>query len=99
MLSVRELARAQGIPDWVYIYALPDERYGVITRAGVIEVRSSEDRLHPTADPVRQMHRQIGNAVPLPLATAIGRALLDAEFEAWFALPEHERLSALGFMD
>ena len=46
-------------------------------------------------DAIAQMHRQLGNAVPLPLATAIGRALLDAEFEPWFALPEHERLSLL----
>ncbi|VDC02349.1 unnamed protein product [Peniophora sp. CBMAI 1063] len=76
ILTVRELARAQGIPDWYYIYAPVDPDHGVITRAGVIE-----------------MHRQIGNAVPLPLATAIGRALLEAEFEPWYALPYHERMA------
>ncbi|VDC04221.1 unnamed protein product [Peniophora sp. CBMAI 1063] len=79
ILTVRELARAQGIPDWYHIYAPVDPDHNVITRAGVIE-----------------MHRQIGNAVPLPLATAIGRALLEAEFEPWYALSYEERMAVLG---
>jgi site-specific DNA-cytosine methylase len=29
------------------------------------------------------MHRQIGNAVPPPLADAIGKKIVDAWFEQW----------------
>ncbi|KZV63274.1 S-adenosyl-L-methionine-dependent methyltransferase [Peniophora sp. CONT] len=78
MLSIRELARAQGIPDWFHIYAPLDDRHRVITRSGVIE-----------------MHRLLGNAVPMPLSAAIGWAMLMADFEPWYALPENERWSEL----
>lgn len=30
------------------------------------------------------MHRQIGNAVPLPISIALGRELLKALFKQWF---------------
>jgi len=32
---------------------------------------------------VKTMHRQIGNAVPLPVAAALGRALREAAFKKW----------------
>ncbi|PFH48401.1 hypothetical protein AMATHDRAFT_5836 [Amanita thiersii Skay4041] len=57
MVTVRELARSQGIPDHFIFKALGDS---VVT-----------------------MHRQIGNAVPYPLAAALGRSLRDALFEKW----------------
>ncbi|KAF9444348.1 S-adenosyl-L-methionine-dependent methyltransferase [Macrolepiota fuliginosa MF-IS2] len=57
MLTVREIARAQGFPDWFVFEAYKDN---VIT-----------------------MHRQIGNAVPLPLSRALGRGLREAIFREW----------------
>ncbi|KXN85700.1 DNA (cytosine-5)-methyltransferase 1A [Leucoagaricus sp. SymC.cos] len=57
MVTVRELARAQGFPDW---FVFETHRGNVVT-----------------------MHRQIGNAVPLPLARALGRELRDVLFKEW----------------
>lgn len=57
MVSVRELARAQGFPD-DFTFQAYDKR--VVT-----------------------LHRQIGNAVPFPVATALGRELRDAVFKQW----------------
>ena len=31
------------------------------------------------------MHRQIGNAVPIPVARALGRELRDALYKKWLA--------------
>ncbi|KAK7465308.1 hypothetical protein VKT23_005287 [Stygiomarasmius scandens] len=56
ILTVRELARSQGFPDWFQFFALDEN---VIT------------------------HRHIGNAVPWPVARAIGRCFQDALFETW----------------
>lgn len=53
ILTVRELARSQGIPDWFTISGKLSDR-----------------------------HRQIGNAVPPPLASAFARCLLQARVES-----------------
>lgn len=52
ILTVRELARSQGIPDWFTISGKLSDR-----------------------------HRQIGNAVPPPLASALARCLIQARIE------------------
>ncbi|GLB43613.1 putative class I-like SAM-binding methyltransferase superfamily, C5-methyltransferase family protein [Lyophyllum shimeji] len=57
MVTVRELARAQGFPDHFVFVALD---HNVVT-----------------------MHRQIGNAVPLQIGTALGRELRLARFKNW----------------
>ncbi|KAF9566963.1 S-adenosyl-L-methionine-dependent methyltransferase [Agrocybe pediades] len=57
MITVRELARSQGFPDWFEFKAIDNS---VVT-----------------------MHRQIGNAVPLPVARALGQELRNAYFEKW----------------
>ncbi|KAI0275411.1 S-adenosyl-L-methionine-dependent methyltransferase, partial [Gloeopeniophorella convolvens] len=57
ILTVRELARSQGFPDWFIFYSLDDK--------------------------VTMMHRQVGNAVPWPVAAAIGRELREVRLEKW----------------
>ncbi|KAI0756373.1 S-adenosyl-L-methionine-dependent methyltransferase [Daedaleopsis nitida] len=57
ILSVRELARSQGFPDWFVFVALDDN--------------------------VTTMHRQIGNAVPVPVGEALGRELRESMLKRW----------------
>lgn len=40
-------------------------------------------KFHSIKNDIKDMHRQIGNAVPPPLADAIGRSLVEAWFEQW----------------
>ncbi len=40
-------------------------------------------RFYSTNDDVKDMHRQVGNAVPPPLAEAIGKKIVDAWFQHW----------------
>ncbi|KAL1715940.1 S-adenosyl-L-methionine-dependent methyltransferase [Schizophyllum commune] len=58
IVTVRELARAQGFPDW-FIFERLEE------------------------DDILTIHRQIGNAVPLPLGRALGRELRRAVMDGW----------------
>ncbi|KAJ3571618.1 hypothetical protein NP233_g3648 [Leucocoprinus birnbaumii] len=57
IVTVRELARAQGFPDW---FVFETHRGNVTT-----------------------IHKQIGNAVPLPLARALGRELGEVLLKEW----------------
>ncbi|KAL2916224.1 hypothetical protein HK105_204315 [Polyrhizophydium stewartii] len=62
VLSVRECARAQGFPDWF-----------------VFRADAGKRRDGPAGyDNVKDMYRQVGNAVPPPLARSIGMRLLEA---------------------
>ena len=65
---MRECARAQGFPD----------RYEFLPGENGIKDVSNKNNFPATvhrANGVEQMYRQIGNAVPVPLALALGRAL------------------------
>lgn len=67
IVTVRELARSQGIPD-KFVF-------------------------HAENDRVMTMHRQIGNAVPWPVAMAIGRELRKVLVKKW--LKEREDVIAV----
>ena len=85
MVTVRELARSQGFPDSFVFYSINDN---------VVTVRAARVPFHslfrgmtefgfPFLPPPNQMHRQIGNAVPWPVAAAIGRELREARLKKW----------------
>jgi len=69
IVSVRECARSQGFPDTFTFY-------GARLRAS--ESPNNAAHAHFHAGNVTSMHRQVGNAVPPPLAAALGRELKKA---------------------
>ena len=83
MVTVRELARSQGFPDSFVFYSLNDNI--VTVRATHVlfpsPLRGMTNFVFPS--PPNQMHRQIGNAVPWPVAAAIGRELREARLKKW----------------
>lgn len=46
-------------------------------------------RFYSYNDDVKTMHRQIGNAVPFPVSSALGRELREAAFKYWLASRAH----------
>ena len=81
MVTVRELARSQGFPDWFKFYCVTSD---VVKTVRSIFLTPLSDSYSSTL----QMHREIGNAVPWPVGIALGRELKEAMFKHWF---EHER--------
>ncbi|KAL1739178.1 S-adenosyl-L-methionine-dependent methyltransferase, partial [Schizophyllum fasciatum] len=70
IITVRELARAQGFPDWFIFERLVE-------------------------DDILTIHRQIGNAVPLPLGRALGRELRRAAIAYWKEEEERKRANTV----
>lgn len=80
-MSVRECARAQGFPDH-YVFKSVDTK----PQRMVDNVRICVHLLANLSDPLcllLQQVRQIGNAVPVPLALALGKALGEVLLEEW----------------
>ena len=89
VITVRELARAQGFPDDYQFYSkdkdVRDVR-GLYSYKGF----SSVD-LTSCSYLFLKVIRQIGNAVPPPLAAAIGREIRKAQFKQWVLDMESEK--------
>ena len=78
VLSVRELARSQGFPDW-FVFVAEDGNVKTVSPGA----RTRTTTLTHARPRAAQMHRQIGNAVPWPVGEALGRELRKALFGQW----------------
>lgn len=79
-MTVQECARAQGFPDY-YEFLSVNETLAKIVED--VRRRSVSQLLVVTYSHISQQHRQIGNAVPVPLALALGKSLGQALLQTW----------------
>jgi DNA (cytosine-5)-methyltransferase 1 len=79
-ISVLEAKRAQGFPDDYILWSGAQSKTGQIS--DVCHLASHWAELN-----CPQYYRQIGNAVPVPLAAALGRSLQAAFVETWKRMP------------
>ena len=78
---MREYARLQGFPD---SYVFGDVTDHSTSAATEVTLQSSCSFMTQTdASIIKQQFRQIGNAVPVPLAAALGRAIGKAVVQLW----------------
>lgn len=83
MVTVRELARSQGFPDSFVFDSINDNVVTVRPIRHPWLVSAFLQGMTESFFSPYQMHRQIGNAVPWPVAAAIGRELREARLKKW----------------
>ncbi|KAG6916653.1 hypothetical protein DXG01_005939 [Tephrocybe rancida] len=83
IMSVRELARSQGFPDHYEFLSIDNSKKAETKK--VMNVRLPALLIPHSANTLwnKQQIRQIGNAVPVPLALYLGRALGKALLKDW----------------